>query len=63
VVLGNGRALVAEVDGPHHYRSTRKANDADRDRQWDRCWVHTVRIGTHRADEPAVLKALLREEL
>lgn len=63
VVLGNGRALVVEVDGPHHYGSTRKADDADRDRHWDRCGVHTVRIGTHHADECAALKELLREEL
>jgi hypothetical protein len=63
VVLGNGRAVVVEVDGPHHYGSTRKADDADRDRHWDRCGVHTVRIGTHHADEPAALKELLREEL
>jgi len=59
VVLGNGRAVVIEVDGPHHYGSTRKADDADRDRHWDRCGVHTVRIGAHHTDEPAALKELL----
>lgn len=63
MVLGNGRAVVVEVDGPHHYGSTRRADDADRDRHWDRCGVHTVRIGTHHADEPVSLKELLREEL
>jgi hypothetical protein len=63
VVAGNGRVLVVEVDGPHHYGSTRKADDADRDRHWDRCGVHTVRIGTHHAEEPAALKELLHEEL
>lgn len=63
VVLGNGRAIVIEVDGPHHYGSTRKADDADRDRHWDRCGVHTVRIGAHHTDEPAALMELLREEL
>jgi hypothetical protein len=63
VVLGNGRAVVIEVDGPHHYGSTRKADDADRDRHWDRCGVHTVRIGAHHTNEPAALKELLHEEL
>ncbi|OLZ51842.1 hypothetical protein BAY59_19720 [Prauserella coralliicola] len=63
IVLGNGRAVVIEVDGPHHYGTTRKADDADRDRHWDRCGVHTIRIGAHHTDEPAALKELLREEL
>jgi hypothetical protein len=63
VVIGNGQALVIEVDGPHHYRSTRKADDADRDRHWDRCGVRTVRIGTHHVDHPEALDSLLREEL
>ncbi|MEU7474389.1 hypothetical protein AB0A63_00280 [Lentzea sp. NPDC042327] len=63
VVLGNGRALVIEVDGPHHYGLTRKADDADRDRHWDRCGVHTVRIGAHHTADPASLKDLLKEEL
>jgi hypothetical protein len=63
-VLGNGRAIVieveieveaeaeAEVDGVHHYGTTRKADDADRDRQWSRCGVHTLRIGAHHTDDP-----------
>ena len=63
VVLGNGRAVVIEVDGVHHYGTTRKADDADRDRHWDRCGVHTVRIGTHHTDEPASPQELLHEEL
>lgn len=36
VVLGNGRAAIIEVDGPHHYGRTRKADDAARDRHWER---------------------------
>ncbi|MDL4815981.1 hypothetical protein [Actinomadura opuntiae] len=63
VVIGNGRALVIEVDGPHHYRTTRKADDADRDRHWDRCGVRTIRIGTHHVEHPDALDGLLREEL
>lgn len=63
VVLGNGRALVIEVDGPHHYGNTRKADDSDRDRHWDRCGIHTLRIGTHHTDDRAALEELLLEEL
>ncbi|MFA1538589.1 hypothetical protein [Actinomadura monticuli] len=63
VVIGNGHALVIEVDGPHHYGTTRKADDADRDRHWDRCGVRTIRIGTHHVDHPEALDRLLREEL
>lgn len=63
VVIGNGRALVIEVDGPHHYGATRKADDADRDRHWDRCGVRTIRIGTHHVEHPEALHKLLQEEL
>ena len=34
VVIGNGRAVVVEVDGPHHFGATRKADDHTRDRHW-----------------------------
>jgi len=43
LVIGNGRAVVIEMDGPHHYTTSRKADDATRDRHWSRCDVHTVR--------------------
>jgi very-short-patch-repair endonuclease len=36
VVIGNGRADVVEVDGPHHFGVIRKADDHTRDRFWDR---------------------------
>lgn len=63
LVLGNGRAVVIEVDGVHHYGVTRRADDADRDRQWSRCGMSTVRIGAHHTDEPVALRELLVEEL
>ena len=63
VVAGNGRAAIIEVDGPHHYARTRKADDHDRDRHWDRCGVHTIRIASEHASDPTSLKALLREDL
>jgi hypothetical protein len=63
VVLGNGRAAVIEVDGPHHYGRTRKADDAARDRHWGRCGVPTIRITSEHADDPGSLKAILQEDL
>ena len=63
VVIGNGRAVVIEVDGPHHFGSTRKADDHTRDRHWDRCGVPTIRIASEHADDPESLRELLREDL
>jgi len=63
VLIGNGRAAIIEVDGPQHYGRTRKADDHDRDRHWDRCGVPTIRIPTEHAGDPASLKELLREDL
>ena len=63
VVLGNGRAVVIEVDGPHHYGRTRKADDADRDRHWERCGIRAIRIGSHHTEDRASLKERLREDL
>jgi hypothetical protein len=63
VVVGNGRAAIIEVDGPRHYARTRKADDQDRDRHWDRCGVHTIRIPSEHASDPASLKDRLREDL
>ena len=62
-MIGNGRAVIIEVDGPHHFGATRKADDHTRDRHWDRCGVHTIRIPSEHADDPSSLKDLLREDL
>ena len=63
VVLGNGRAAIIEVDGPHHYGRTCKGDDAARDRHWARCGVPTIRITSEHADDPGSLKALIQEDL
>ena len=63
VVIGNGRAVVIEVDGPHHSRRNRRADDADRDLHWRRCGVVTIRIASEHASDPRGLKARLEEEL
>ena len=47
VVIGNGRVVVVEVDGPHHFGATRKADDHTRDRHW----------GTAAAPAPSVSRA------
>ena len=62
-VVGNGRAAIVEVDGHHHYGTTRKADDHTRDRHWDRCGVHTIRIPSEHANDPVSLKELLREDI
>jgi hypothetical protein len=63
VVLGNGRAAIIEVDGPHHYGRTRKADNVNRDRHWVRCGVEVIRLTGEQADDPVSLKALLLEDL
>ena len=63
VVVGNGRAAIIEVDGPNHYGTTRKADDHTRDRHWDRCGVHTIRIPSEHTNDLESLKELLREDL
>jgi hypothetical protein len=64
VVVGHGRAAIIEVDGPHHYGTTRKADDHTRDRHWERCGVRTIRIPSEFADDSAAsLKELLSEDL
>jgi hypothetical protein len=63
VVMGNGRAVVIEVDGPYHSSRNRRADDADRDLHWRRCGVVTIRIASEHASDPRGLKARLEEEL
>jgi hypothetical protein len=63
VVIGNGRAAVIEVDGPHHSGRNRRADDADRDLHWRRCGVATIRIASEHTNHPASLKARIEEEL
>ncbi len=63
VVIGNGRAAVIEVDGPHHSGRNRRADDSDRDLHWRRCGVATIRIASEHASDPRGLKARLEEEL
>ena len=63
VVIGNGRAAVIEVDGPHHSGRNRRADDADRDLHWGRCGVADHPHRQRARQRPRSLKALLQEEL
>ncbi|QII09239.1 hypothetical protein BH93_27065 (plasmid) [Rhodococcoides fascians A25f] len=63
VVLGNRRAVVIEVDGPHHRSSRRFADDKNRDLQWQRCGVPTVRLPVEDISDVTGLKARLAEEV
>jgi hypothetical protein len=42
---------------------TMKADDNDRDRHWERCGVHTIRVPSHDADDPTALESYLSEFL
>jgi len=45
LLIGNGRAMLIEVDGPHYSKDHRRADDADmRDTQWRRCGVQVRRV-------------------
>lgn len=63
VVVGNGRAAVIEVDGPHHDGEKAIASDTDRDLHWRRCRVTPVRVPARWVHDREVLEERLREEL
>lgn len=63
IVTGRGRAVVIEVDGPHHRAPIRRADDGNRDLQWRRCGVPVVRLPVEDLTEDAALDSRLSEEL
>ncbi|MFI9588291.1 hypothetical protein ACIHCQ_42405 [Streptomyces sp. NPDC052236] len=63
MVLGNGRAVIFEVDGPHHRDKRRYADDRNRDLQWQRCGVQVVRLPVEDLAETDHLVSRLKEEL
>ena len=44
LLIGNGAAMIFEVDGPHHGTERRRADDDMRDSQWRRCGVQVRRV-------------------
>ncbi|MEU1940515.1 hypothetical protein ACH49O_41195 [Streptomyces coeruleorubidus] len=63
IVLGNGRAVVFEVDGPHHRDRRRYADDRNRDLQWQRCGIQVVRLPVEDLQQGEQLTNRLKEEL
>lgn len=63
LVLGHGRALIIEIDGPHHRSPRRNADDGNRDLQWRRCGVPVIRLPVEDLDDETALEARLLEEI
>ena len=59
LVLGNSQSVVIDVDGVHHYGTTR-TDDADRNWQWSRCGVHTPQRRGPSIDSRHLIVALAR---
>jgi hypothetical protein len=63
LVMGGGRVLILEIDGPHHRSERRYADDRNRDLQWQRCGVPVVRLPVEDLQDDAALVNRLREEI
>ena len=63
LIMGRGRALVIETDGPHHGRQHRYVDDRNRDLQWQRCGVQVVRMAVEDLQDDDALATRLREEV
>jgi len=63
LVVGFGKAVVIEVDGPHHKKRGRYGADVSRDRSWNRCSVRVLRVLVEDVADEAGLRERLREDL
>lgn len=63
LVMGKGRAMIFETDGPHHRHPRRYADDRNRDLQWQRCGVPVVRLAVEDLADEAALDTRLFEEI
>jgi hypothetical protein len=63
LVIGRGRALIVETDGPHHRGARRLADDKNRDLQWQRCGVPVVRLPVEDLHDDDALSSRLLEEI
>jgi hypothetical protein len=63
LVMGRGRVLILEIDGPHHRSQLLYADDRNRDLQWRRCGVEVVRLAVEDLQDGAALVTRLREEI
>jgi hypothetical protein len=63
LVMGRGRALVIEIDGPYHRGPRRYVDDRNRDLQWQRCGIPVIRLAVEDLSDDTALNARLREEI
>ena len=63
LVVGRGKAMVIETDGPHHRGPRRYVDDRNRDLQWQRCGIPVVRLAVEDLSDDAALSSRLREEI
>ena len=63
LVMGRGRVLILEIDGPHHRSPRRYVDDRNRDLQWQRCGVPVVRLAVEDLHDDDALVTRLREEV
>jgi very-short-patch-repair endonuclease len=63
LVIGRGRALIVETDGPHHRSQRRYVDDRNRDLQWQRCGIPAARIAVEDLKDDDALDGRLREEV
>jgi hypothetical protein len=63
LVMGRGRVLIVEIDGPHHRGPRRYVDDRNRDLQWQRCGVPVVRLAVEDLHDDAALGTRLHEEV
>lgn len=65
LLMGNGHAMLIEVDGPHHAKEHRRADDDMRDAQWRRCGAQVRRVPVEytRAERVDELDAWLKVEV
>jgi len=63
LVMGRGRVLIVEIDGPHHRSQRRYVDDRNRDLQWQRCGVPVVRLAVEDIRDGDALATRLREEV
>jgi hypothetical protein len=63
LVMGRGRVVIVETDGPHHRSARRYVDDRNRDLQWQRCGAPVVRLAVEDLHDDAALSDRLREEI
>ncbi|MGH3223512.1 MAG: hypothetical protein ACRDPY_33305 [Streptosporangiaceae bacterium] len=63
LVMGRGRVLILEIDGPHHRSPRRYVDDRNRDLQWQRCGLPVVRLAVEDLHQDDALVIRLREEI